>query len=50
MCTKESLDKMLKRDLITIALNLQSRTAEKNNNNNETLKQMRKLNYNFSKL
>ena len=49
MCTKESLDKMLKRDLITIALNLQSRTAEKNSNN-ETLKQMRKLNYNFSKL
>ena len=49
MCTKESLDKMLKRDLITIALNLQSRTAEKNNNN-ETPKQMRKLNYNFSKL
>ena len=49
MCTKESLDKMLKRDLITITLNLQSRTAEKNNNN-ETLKQMRKLNYNFSKL
>ena len=36
MCTKESLDKMLKRDLITIALNLQSRTAEKKQQQRDT--------------
>ena len=30
--TEESLNKMLKRDLIPIVLNLQSTVAEKNNN------------------
>ena len=40
---------MLKRDRIPIVLNLQSRMAEKNNNKNEILEEMRKLNDNFSK-
>ena len=48
--TGESLEKMLKRDLIPIALNLQSIIAKKNNNNNEILEEMRKFNDNFIKL
>ena len=48
--TKESLDKMLKRDLIPIVLNLQSTIADKNNSNNELLEEIRKFNDNFSKL
>ena len=47
--TEESLDKMLKRDLIPIVLNLQSTVAEKNNSNNEFLDEIRKFNNNFSK-
>ena len=46
----ESLDKMLKRDLIPIVLNLQSTIADKNNSNNELLEEIRKFNDNFSKL
>ena len=48
--TEESLDKMLKRDLIPIVLNLQSTIADKNNSNNELLEEIRKFNDNFSKL
>ena len=47
--TEESLDKMLKRDLIPIVLNLQSAIAD-NHSNDELLKEIRKLNDNFSKL
>ena len=47
--TEESLDKILKRDLIPIVLNLQSTVAEKNNSNNEFLDEIRKFNNNFSK-
>ena len=47
--TEESLDKMLKRDLIPIVLNLQSTVAEKNNSYNEFLDEIRKFNNNFSK-
>ena len=47
--TEESLDKMLKRDLIPTVLNLQSTVAEKNNSNNEFLDEIRKFNNNFSK-
>ena len=48
--TEELLDKMLKRDLIPIVLNLQSAKADKNNSNNESLEEIRKINDNFSKL
>ena len=48
--TEESLDKILRRDLIAIVLNLQSTIAEKNKSNNELLEEMRKFNYNFSKM
>ena len=48
--TKESLDKMLKRDLILIVLNLQSTVADRNNSNNELLEEIRKFSDNFSKL
>ena len=48
--TEESLDKMLKRDLIPIVLNLQSTIADKNNSSNELLEEIRKFNDNFSKL
>ena len=48
--TVESLDKMLKRDLIPIVLNLQSTITDKNNSNNELLEQTRKFNDNISKL
>ena len=48
--TEESLDKMLKRDLIPIVLNLKGTVAEKNNSNNELLEEIRKFKYNFSKL
>ena len=48
--TEESLDKMLKRDVIPIVLNLLSTIAEKNDSNNELLEEMRKFNDNFSKL
>ena len=34
---KESLEKMLKRDLIPMVLSLQSRMAENNNNNNNEI-------------
>ena len=47
---EDSLDKMLKRDIIPIVLNMQSTIAEKNNGNNEFLEEMRKFNDNFSKL
>ena len=47
--TEESLDKMLKRELVPIVLNLQSTIADKNNSN-ELLEEIRKLNDNFSKL
>ena len=48
--TEESLDKMLKKDLILIVINLQSTIVEKNNSNNELLDEIRKFNNNFSKL
>ena len=48
--TVESLDKMLKRDLILIVLNLQSTIADNNNSNNELLEEIRKFNDSFSKL
>ena len=48
--TEESLDKMLKRDVIPIVLNLLSTIAEKNDSNNELLEEMHKFNDNFSKL
>ena len=38
--TEESLDKMLKRDLIPIVLNLQITIADKNNSNNELLEEI----------
>ena len=47
---EDSLDKMLKRDIIPIVLNMQSTIAEKNNSNNEFLEEMRQFNDNFSKL
>ena len=48
--TEESKDKMLKRDLITTVLNVQSTIAEKNNNNTELLGEIRKFNKNVTKL
>ena len=48
--TEESLDKMLKRDLIPIVHNLQTAIADKNNSKNELLEEIRKVNDNFSKL
>ena len=48
--TEESLDKMLKRDLIPIVPNLQNTIADKNNSNNELLEEIRSFNDNFSKL
>ena len=48
--TEESKDKMLKRDLITIVLNVQSTIAEKNNSNSELLDEIRKFNKNVTKL
>ena len=48
--TEESKDKMLKRDLITIVLNVQSTIAEKNNSNTELLCEIRKFNKNVTKL
>ena len=48
--TGESLEKMLKRDLIPIALNLQSVIAKKKTNNDEILEEMRKFNDNFIQL
>ena len=48
--TEESLDKILRRDLIAIVLNLQSTIAEKNKSNNELPEEMRKSNDNFSKI
>ena len=48
--TEESSDKMLKRDLIPVVLNLQSAAADENNSNNELLEKIRKFNDNFSKL
>ena len=41
---------MLKRDLITIVLNVQSTIAEKNNSNTELLGEIRKFNKNVTKL
>ena len=41
---------MLKRDLITIVLNVQSTIAEKNNSNSELLDEIRKFNKNVTKL
>ena len=48
--TEESKDKMLKRDLITIVLNVQSTIAEKNNSNSELLDEIRKFSKNVTKL
>ena len=48
--TEESLDKMLKKDLILIVPNFQIKIAEKNNSNNELLDEIHKFNNNFSKL
>ena len=48
--TELSLDKILRRDLIAIVLNLQSTIAEKNKSNNELLEEMRQFNDNFSKI
>ena len=48
--TEGSLDKVLKRDLIPIVLNLKSTIADKNNRNNELLEEIRKFDDNFSKL
>ena len=48
--TEESLDKMLKKDLILIVINLQNTIVEKNNSHNELLDEIRKFNNNFSKL
>ena len=47
--TEESLEKIIKRDLISILLTFQSRMAGKNNNNNEIVEEMRKFKGNFSK-
>ena len=47
--TEESLEKIVKRDLISISLTFQSRMAGKNNNNNEIVEEMRKFKDNFSK-
>ena len=47
--TEESLEKIIKRDLISILLTFQSRMAGKNNNNNEIVEEMRKFKDNFSK-
>ena len=43
--TDESLDKMLKRDLISIVLNFGKyrKVAEKNNSNNELVEEIRKF-------
>ena len=43
--TDESLDKMLKRDLISIVLNFgkYKKVAEKNNSNNELVEEIRKF-------
>lgn len=46
-CTEESLDKMLERDHIPIVRDLQSTIAEENNDNNEVLEVMCKLDDNF---
>ena len=47
---EESLDKMLKRDLISILLNFESRMAEENNSNSSRiLEGMHKFSDNFSK-
>ena len=48
--TEGSLDKLLKRDLIPIVLNLQNTITDKNNSSNELLEEIRKFNDNFSKL
>ena len=48
--TEESLDKMLKKDLILIVPNFQIKIAEKTNSNNELLDEIRKFNNSFSKL
>ena len=47
--TEKSLEKIVKRDLISISLTFQSRMAGKNNNNNEIVEEMRKFKDNFSK-
>ena len=47
--TEGSLEKIVKRDLISISLTFQSRMAGKNNNNNEIVEEMRKFKDNFSK-
>ena len=44
--TDKSLDKMLKRGLIPIVLNLQSTIAEKNNSNNKQLEEISMCNDN----
>ena len=44
---EEALDKMLKRELISIILSLQNKINE---DNNAMLQEMRKLNNNFAKL
>ena len=48
--TEESLNKMLKKDLIPHVLNLQSKIAENNINSNELLEETRMFNDIFSKL
>ena len=48
--TEESLNKMLKKDLIPNVLNLQSKIAENNINSNELLEETRMFNDIFSKL
>ena len=48
--TEESLNKMLKKDLIPNVLNLQSKIAENNINSNEILEETRMFNDIFSKL
>ena len=47
--TEESLEKIVKRDLISISLTFQSRMAGKNNNNNEIVEEIVKFKDNFSK-
>ena len=48
--TEESLDKMPKRDIIPIVINLQSTIADKNNSSNQLLEEIRTFNHNSSKL
>lgn len=48
--TEESLNKMLKKDLIPNVLNLQSKIAQNNINSNELLEETRMFNDIFSKL